>query len=344
MKKGSRKLLSLILVLTMLMTLTVGCGKNTDNSAKPAQEQNEKKMKVALILSGPANDQGWNAIALEGLKAAEKKYNLEVAYTENVNVADSEAAFTDYANQGYDLIIGHGFQYGEPAKRVGENFPKQYFMATEANSKGDNMSSYVMACEQGAYVMGVIAASMTKSGTIGAVGGIEQPSIVKSIEAYKLGAKSVKPDIKILDAYVDSFTDVTAGQAAANSMIDKGADVLYHSANQAGTGVINAAKAAGIYALGDSYDQNSIAPDTVISSTIYNMPQVILTAVKELKEGKFGDSVNNLGMNEGVVDIAPYHSFENKLPEDVKKLVADTVQKIKDGTIKVPIIEKSTKN
>ena len=341
MKKRFRKVLSLLLTLSMIMTLITGCGKSTDNSSKSDPEN--KKMKVALILSGPANDQGWNAIALEGLKAAETKYDLEVAYTENVNIADSEAAFTDYASQGYDLIIGHGFQYGEPAVRVGKNFSELHFMATEANSKGENMSSYVMACEQGGYVMGVLAASISKTGTIGAVGGIEQPSIVKTIEAFKLGAKSVKPDINILDVYIDTFTDVTAGQAAGNSMIDKGADVLYHSANQAGTGVINAAKEAGIYALGDSYDQNSIAPDTVVASTIYNMPQVILLAVQELKDGKFGNSVNNLGMSEGVVDITPYHSFDSKLSDDVKKLVADTVQKIKDGTIKVPIIETPTK-
>ena len=324
------------LLMSMLILLT-GCGGAQETTTK------EQKMKVALLLSGPANDQGWNATALEGLKAAEAKYGLETTYTENVGVADTESAYNDYAARGYDLIIGHGFQFGDPAVRVAEKFPKLHFMATESNSQSPNMASYVMSCEQGGYLMGILSSSMSKTGKIGVIGGIEQPSIVKELEAFKLGAKKMNPNIIVYEIYLNSFTDVSAGKDAALSMIGKGADVLYHVANQAGTGAIKAAEEKGILTCGNSYDQNSIAPNTVMCSTIYNMPTVILTAVEAVKDGTFKGGVTHLGMKEKVVDISSYHSFESKIPDATKKLIEDTKKQIIDGSLTVPVIEKSTK-
>ncbi|MDC7230206.1 MAG: BMP family protein [Sphaerochaetaceae bacterium] len=307
------------------------------------KDESDGKMKVALLLSGPANDQGWNAVAFAGLKEAEEKYNLQTAYSENVGIADGEAAFRDYAAQGYDLVIGHGFQFGEPAVRVSSQFPETKFMAIESNAYSDNAASYVMACEEAGYLMGMLAASMSESGTIGIVGGFEQPSIVKVLEAYKIGAKAVNPSIKVLEAYVSSFTDVALGKEAALSMADQGADVLSHCANQAGTGVIKAAEERGLLATGDSYDQNSIAPDTVMASTIYSVPALVLTAVEKVSTDTYVGGVFNLGMQDGVVDISGYNSFEDTIPQDVKDMVASTRQQILDGSFTVPLIETRTK-
>nr|WP_319473924.1 BMP family protein [uncultured Sphaerochaeta sp.] len=307
------------------------------------KDESDVKMKVALLLSGPANDQGWNAVAFAGLKEAEEKYNLQTAYSENVGIADGEAAFRDYAAQGYDLVIGHGFQFGEPAVRVSAQFPNTKFMAIESNAYSDNAASYVMACEEAGYLMGMLAASLSESGTIGIVGGFEQPSIVKVLEAYKIGAKAVNPSIKVLEAYVSSFTDVALGKEAALSMADQGADVLSHCANQAGTGVIKAAEERGLLATGDSYDQNSIAPDTVVASTIYSVPALVLTAVEKVSTDTYEGGVFNLGMQDGVVDISGYNSFENKIPQDVKDMVASTRKQILDGSFTVPLVETRTK-
>lgn len=340
-----KSLLKLTMVLVCAALFFTGCsaGKEAQQAETPGTEQQDEPLKVALLLSGPANDQGWNAIALAGLQAAEKEYGIETAYMENVDIADTEAAYTDYAAQGYDLVIGHGFQFGDPAVRVSEKFPDTYFMATEAASQSKNMASYVMSCEEGAYLMGVLCSSMSKTGKIGVVGGFEQPSIVKEVEAFKVGAKSVNTNIVVFEAYISSYTDVTAGKAAADSMIDQGADVLYHVANQAGTGVIKAAEENGLLACGNSYDQNSIAPDTVMCSTVYNMPQVILTAVGQVRDGTFGGGIYYLGMDDNVVDIAPYHSFEDKIPAETKDLIAKLKAQILDGSLKVPLIETPTK-
>lgn len=332
-------------------TMLTGCGGASGSAAAPAGSSEgsqasatgDKPLKVALILSGPANDQGWNATALEGLTAAEEEFGIEVAYTENVDIAASEAAYRDFAAQGYDLIIGHGFQFGDPAAKVSADFPDAHFMATESGTQTNNMASYVMSCEQGAYLMGMLCAGMSESGTIGVVGAFEQPSITKELEAFKVGAKEVNPDITVLEIYVNSYVDATLGKEAAMSMIRQNADVLYHVANQAGTGVLTAAQENGILACGNSYDQNSIAPDTIICSTVYNMPTVITTAVGQVQDGTFKGGVYYLGMDAGVVDIAEYHGFEDKIPTALKEQVAAKKQAIMDGSFTVPLIETPTK-
>jgi basic membrane protein A len=317
------------------MLLTAGGAKEAGTSGG--------KLKVALLLSGPANDQGWNAVAYAGLQEAQQKFNIETAYSENVGIADGEAAFRDYAAQGYGLVIGHGFQFGEPAVRISSQFPNTKFMAIESNTYSKNAASYVMACEEAGYLMGMLAGSMSKSGVIGIVGGFEQPSIVKVLEAYKLGAKSVNPSIKVLEAYVSSFTDVALGKEAALSMADQGADVLSHCANQAGTGVIKAAEERGLLSTGDSYDQNSIAPNTVMASTIYSVPALVLTAVEKVLGNAYEGGVFNLGMKDGVVDISGYNSFEAKIPQTVKDAIAAKRNEILGGSFKVPLIETRSK-
>lgn len=301
------------------------------------------KLKVALILSGPANDQGWNAIALEGLVAAEEQFGIETAYMENVDIAATEAAYRDYAAQGYDLIIGHGFQFGDPAAKVSKDFPDAFFMATESASQSENMASYVMSCEQGAYLMGILCASMSKTNIIGVVGAFEQPSITKELEAFKAGAKDTVPGIQVLEIYINSYVDATLGKEAAMSMIRQNADVLYQVANQAGTGVITAAQENGILCCGNSYDQNSIAPETVMCSTVYNMPKVITTAVGAAIDGTYKGGIFYLGMKEGVVDIAGYNGFEDKIPQDVKDNIAAKKDAIIKGEFIVPLIETPTR-
>ncbi len=328
----------MMLGLVLLFIASVVCAGGQQESG----DKEDGPMKVALLLSGPANDQGWNAVALQGLKEAEEKYGLETTYSEQVSIADSEAAYTDYASQGYDLVIGHGYQFGEPAVKVGARFPNTNFMAIEASSKAENVASYVIACEEAGYLMGYLAASMSETGKIGIVGGIEQPSIVKILEAYKLGAEKYDPSIEVYDVYIGSFTDVALGKEAALSMADKGADVLSHAANQAGTGVIKAAQERDLLATGDSWDQNSIAPDTVICSTIYSVPQLVLNAVEKVKNNNFEGGVFYQGMKAGVVDIAPYHDFADKIDEEVKTTISELKKQIIDGSFDVPLIEKPT--
>lgn len=316
-----------VMGLAMAMTAAMVNGVCT----QPVQAADGEGLKVALLLSGAANDQGWNQTAYEGTQKACEKYGYELAYTENLEVADISAAFADYASAGYDVVIGHGYEFGDPALEVAETYPDTKFICTEADASADNVASYVMACEQTAYVEGIIAASTSESGKLGAIGPIPGDSLVKIINGYEDGAKSVNPDIEVQTAWTNSFVDTQLAQEAAKAMIDNGVDVIKHCANACGNGAMTAAVEAGIWCQGDSYDQSSLAPDNILDSAIYNLDVVIDTALGSVADGSFEGDVYNLGMADGAVEVL----LSDNLSDDVKATAQDAIDKIVSGELEV---------
>ena len=316
-----------VMGLAMAMTAAMVNGVCT----QPVQAADGEGLKVALLLSGAANDQGWNQTAYEGTQKACEKYGYELAYTENLEVADISAAFADYASAGYDVVIGHGYEFGDPALEVAETYPDTKFICTEADASADNVASYVMACEQTAYVEGIIAASTSESGKLGAIGPIPGDSLVKIINGYEAGAKSVNPDIEVQTAWTNSFVDTQLAQEAAKAMIDNGVDVIKHCANACGNGAMTAAVEAGIWCQGDSYDQSSLAPDNILDSAIYNLDVVIDTALGSVADGSFEGDVYNLGMADGAVEVL----LSDNLSDDVKATAQDAIDKIVSGELEV---------
>ena len=316
-----------VMGLAMAMTAAMVNGVCT----RPVQAADGEGLKVALLLSGAANDQGWNQTAYEGAQKACEKYGYELAYTENLEVADISAAFADYASAGYDVVIGHGYEFGDPALEVAETYPDTKFICTEADASADNVASYVMACEQTAYVEGIIAASTSESGKLGTIGPIPGDSLVKIINGYEDGAKSVNPDIEVQTAWTNSFVDTQLAQEAAKAMIDNDVDVIKHCANACGNGAMTAAVEAGIWCQGDSYDQSSLAPDNILDSAIYNLDVVIDTALGSVADGSFEGDVYNLGMADGAVEVL----LSDNLSDDVKATAQDAIDKIISGELEV---------
>lgn len=316
-----------VMGLAMAMTAAMVNGVCT----QPVQAADGEGLKVALLLSGAANDQGWNQTAYEGAQKACEKYGYELAYTENLEVADISAAYADYASAGYDVVIGHGYEFGDPALEVAETYPDTKFICTEADASADNVASYVMACEQTAYVEGIIAASTSESGKLGTIGPIPGDSLVKIINGYEDGAKSVNPDIEVQTAWTNSFVDTQLAQEAAKAMIDNGVDVIKHCANACGNGAMTAAVEAGIWCQGDSYDQSSLAPDNILDSAIYNLDVVIDTALGSVADGSFEGDVYNLGMADGAVEVL----LSDNLSDDVKATAQDAIDKIVSGELEV---------
>lgn len=316
-----------VMGLAMAMTAAMVNGVCT----QPVQAADGEGLKVALLLSGAANDQGWNQTAYEGAQKACEKYGYELAYTENLEVADISAAFADYASAGYDVVIGHGYEFGDPALEVAETYPDTKFICTEADASADNVASYVMACEQTAYVEGIIAASTSESGKLGTIGPIPGDSLVKIINGYEDGAKSVNPDIEVQTAWTNSFVDTQLAQEAAKAMIDNDVDVIKHCANACGNGAMTAAVEAGIWCQGDSYDQSSLAPDNILDSAIYNLDVVIDTALGSVADGSFEGDVYNLGMADGAVEVL----LSDNLSDDVKATAQDAIDKIVSGELEV---------
>lgn len=327
-----KKLLIMSLVCALLVSL-VGC---TSGSA------DNDTLKVALCMTGPANDGGWCQTAYDGLVRAQEQYGVEISYTENVQTTEMEAAFTDYASQGYDLVFGLGYQFGDPAQAVAVKYPDTKFIIFEGSVESENVQSCKIANEQSRYLLGFLAAKLSQTGVVGFVAGVEQPSIVKPAEAFKLGAKAANPDVRVLVTYTGSFTDVALGKEAALAMIDQGADVVGHGANTTGSGAIKACEERGVMAMGAAADQNDLAPNTVVCSDVYSFGDVLVYSVGQLAEGKFNGGIANYGFAEGIIKLAPFHSFEDKIPEDIKTALEAEKQAIIDGTLVVPVIETPT--
>lgn len=320
-----KKLISIGATMVMTMSMVTGV------CAQPVQAAEGEGLKVALLLSGAANDQGWNQTAYEGAQKACEKYGCELAYTENLGAADIAAAFADYAGAGYDVVIGHGYEFGDPALEVAETYPDTKFICTEADATADNVASYVMACEQTAYVEGIIAANVTESGKLGAIGPIPGDSLVKIINGYEDGAKSVNPDIEVQTAWTNSFVDTQLAQEAAKAMIENGVDVIKHNANACGNGAIAAAVEGGIWCQGDSYDQSSLAPENILDSAIYNLDVVIDIALGSVVDDTFTGEVYNLGMADGAVEVL----LSDNLTDEVKEIAQTAIDQIISGELEV---------
>src|SRR5215204_6982350 len=201
-----------------------------------------KHLKIALLTDALFSDAGWGAFAYNAGQAIKTKYSHEFEFKDNVAIPDIEATLRDYADKGYDLIIAHGFEWGEPAIKVGKDYPNTKFVVFTGLAKSTNVASIFPMQQEATYLLGALAAMMSKTGVIGFVGGERYPNLVNIYEGYKQGAKDINPDIQVLATYLDDWDNPAKGRQAALSQINNGADLLLHVADTSGHGVIQAAK------------------------------------------------------------------------------------------------------
>ncbi len=313
----------------------------------PTQDQstadNGKKLKIAFLTDGLFSDAGWGAFGYNAAQALQGKYSYIVELKENVPIPKIEETLRDHAKAGYDLIISHGFEWGKPAVSVGKDYPAAKFVIFTGLVNSSNVASIYPMQQEGTYVLGALAATMSKTGTIGFVGGERYPNLINIYEGYRQGAQDVNPSVKILVTYLDDWDNSTKGKKAAISQIDSGADFLLHVADTSGQGVIEAAKERGIYAFGAISDQNKLAPDTVLTSFVLDAEKAFDQVIKLVKTGNFSGQIFKPGLEskkgssgEGIVYIAPFHNLDHNVPENVKLWFEQLKEDIVNGKIKVP--------
>jgi basic membrane protein A len=303
-------------------------------SSRPlAQADPHRPLKVALVLPGPVSDGTFNSAAAKGMKAAQAKYpNITVSIRENTGMAQSEAALFEYASNGYDVVIGHGFQFAEGAKKIHNQFPKTWFIINTAKiAEAPNLASFDNRWGDVGYVAGAIAGIMTKTGTIGAVGGIPVPVIQEYNEGFERGAKRTRPDSKALSAYVGSFSDVAKGKEMTLALIEKGADVVTATGNESVIGTLEAAKDKGVLMIGTAFDSASFGPDTVVTTALVNFDVNIDLAVGKILDGSIKPESYVLGFNENGIGLAGYGKFDDKISSADKAKVQAIVEEIKAG-------------
>ncbi|MFQ5912139.1 MAG: BMP family protein [Nitrospinota bacterium] len=298
------------------------------------------QLKVAALLSGPITDASWNAAAYEGLKLAQKKHGIQFVYSETVKVADAEAAFRDYAAKGYQLVIGHSFPFGAMALKVAKDFPNTKFTATTSNVSAPNLASFDQKQHEPCFLAGVLAGLMTKNNVLGAIGGFNFPAIIRQVEAFRVGARLVNPKVRVFDTYISSWIDAGKAKEAALAQIDNGGDVIFSVTDIAGSGAIKAAQERKVWAIGSSNDQNSLAPDTVLTSALYDIPMLIDKMVEVVVKGSFEGKVYKLGMADGIGRLAPYHATAKAIPDKVKARIRELAKEIAKGKLVVPELTK----
>jgi len=345
------------LVLAMaVFTATVigGCGGKTaeqpKNGAKQeagaGQQTAAKKLKVAMLLPGTINDSGWNAAAYEGLMLVKEKRGAEIAYREYVSQSDQEEAFRAYASAGYDIIFGHGFEFGDAAKKVAKDFPKTVFVVTSSNIfQAPNVASVEISNKEVGFLGGIVAGLVTKSNKVGYVGGMSIPSIIDARDGYIAGAKLVNPDVKVLDSFTGNFDDAAKAREMAVALVNQGADVVMQNADQAGLGVIQAGKDKNVLVIGAGKDQSNLAPDNVLVSSMYGVPVGVAYIVDLFINGKFEPKAYSVGIKEGATGLIWNEKLAAKVvkPEAKGKIEA-IIADLKTGKINLDELIAKNKN
>ncbi|MGE5346010.1 MAG: BMP family protein [Acidithiobacillales bacterium] len=291
--------------------------------------------RVALLTPGPISDAGWNAGAYEGLKAIEKELGAHVSHVQVGSPSEFEEQFRSYAARGYDLCIGHGFEFQDAAARVAALYPMTVFVTTSGSRTGPNLAPIVFELEQATYLCGLVAGRMSKTGKAGMVGGVELPSIKSTFLAFAGGMKDVRPDADVRTVFTGSFEDVAAAKAAALALVDQGCDFLFQNADNAALGVFSAAADRRIRVFGSNRDQNALSP-AILASAVIDMPRAFVETARRVKEGHFDGRPLRYGLASGVVSFVWSPTQVGTVPPAVVEEVARVTGEIESGARKVP--------
>jgi basic membrane protein A len=297
--------------------------------------------RVALIMPSAITDLAWSQSMYDGLVRMQAQLGgedaLEIAYTEGMfDVTAAAQAMRDYAEDGYDLVIAHGTQYGTSLFELAADYPETAFAWGTATDVGaeqglTNVFAYEARAEQGGYINGVMAGLLTESGTVGIVGPVAAGDALLYINGFQQGVMAANPDAEILLAYTESFGDTAKAAEVAQTQIGAGADVLTGSAQQV-VGAIDAIEAAGGYWFGTQSDQSGSWPETVVASQVFNWTPVVGRMIEHTLYNRLGGQAYELSLTNGGLEII-YGGVD--VPEDVRAAADAAIASIQAGEITV---------
>lgn len=344
----SRNLTLKALSVVMALGILAGCGGTKATDPKPAAPSEPNKPAAVAFKAGMVSDTGglkdhsFNESAFNGLEKLKTEIGAEIKGVESHRQEEYEPNMQTLIDAKFDIVWGIGFLMGDATGAQSQKNPKQKFGLIDSTPSvggkeiaAPNVASVLFKEEEGSFLMGVIAAKTTKTKKVGFVGGMDIPVIHHFEAGFKAGVLSVDPTVQVKTVYTGSFVDPALGKNTALAMINDGADVIFHAAGGTGDGAIEAAASKKVFAIGVDKDQNSLAPDTVISSMMKRVDQATYMVSKTVKEGNFKAGVTALGLKEDGVGYAPTTKWD-KMPADTKALVDKYADAIKSGKVVVP--------
>jgi basic membrane protein A len=296
--------------------------------------------RVAVVMPSAINDLAFSQSMFDALTAIQSERgadNFEFAYTDNTFVVeDAAAAIRDYASEGYDLVIAHGSQYGASLQEIAPDFPDTSFAwGTAGDTFGiPNVYAYEANSQEGGYVNGVLAASLSGSGTIGVVGPIEVGDAQLYVDGFIAGAKATDPNIQVNVNYIGSFSDVALASEAAQTHADAGADILTGTAQMV-VGAIGVAEERGILWFGTQANQSSLAPSIVVASQVYDWTVVLDQILDNIQNGTLGGQAYTITLENNGLLIEYNPNYD--LMADVVDAGTAAIDGIKDGSITIDL-------
>lgn len=282
--------------------------------------------KVAALFPGLVDDQSWNQAGFTGLKRAETESGATIAYTEKVTQDQQVEVFRNYAQDGSQVIIGHGGEYMDAALQVAEEFPDVQFVVTNGNKSAANVTSLALSYGDMGYLSGVLACSVTESNKIGVVIGETIPIANDAAKGWENGCKRVNPDGKITTSVTGDWADVDKAREAALALIADDADVVGHVLDAADAGVFAAAEDEGVKAIGLYGDQSKLGPESHIGAATADASLVVFNAATGTLDGQ----AHTEGVKEGVVGFG---AFADSVPQEVQDAVKEAEEALKSGEV-----------
>jgi basic membrane lipoprotein Med (substrate-binding protein (PBP1-ABC) superfamily) len=255
-----------------------------------------------------------------------------VSHIQTKTPADFEENFREYGARGFSLVFGHGFEFQDAAKRVAPQFPRTTYVTTSSTSVGPNLAGISFSFADASYLAGMLAAAMSQSGVLGVIGGTELPPVKESFVAFERGARSVRPNARLLTAYIGNWDDVSAGKEQAMAQVARGADVIFQNADAAGLGVFQAARErSGVYVIGSNSNQNGVAPTVTLGSVVIDLPHAFLLVAQEVKTGAFRPRVVTFPSASGVVQLVLNPALLAKIPSRARAQLDSVRSKMNAG-------------
>ncbi|CAJ0776983.1 Purine-binding protein [Ralstonia condita] len=321
-----------------------GCGKSNDGAgdktaapaassapAATAPAPANEPLKVAFVYVGPVGDAGWTYAHDAGRKEVEAKFGNKVktTYVESVpeSAADAERVFRDLATQGNKVIFGTSFGFMESMLKVAKEFPDVKFEHATGFKTADNLGQYDVRTYEGAYLAGVVAGKMSKSGKLGVVGSVPIPEVIRNIDSFTLGARSVNPKATTRVVWVNKWFDPGKEREAATTLIGQGVDVLMQNTDSAA--VVQTAQEKGVYAIGWDSDMSKFGEKAHLAASMNKWGVYYTKVVGDVLDNKWKPETVWWGLKEGAIDLGAYNAV---VPEDVKALVETRKKGIIDGS------------
>src|SRR5574343_38014 len=333
---SKRSAIKMVALTAVAAAALVGCGKKEEApkaEAPAAAPAKAEPLKIAFAYVGPVGDGVWTFAHDNGRQAVEKEFGdkVKTSFVENVpESADAERVLRDLAGQGNKLIFGTTFGYMEPMLKVAPDFKDVKFEHATGYKTAENMRIYDSRTYEGAYMAGVIASSMTKSNTLGVVGSIPIPEVIRNINSFTLGAQSVNPKIKTKVVWVNGWFDPPKETEGAQSLINQGADVLFQNTDSAA--VLQTAEKAGKYAFGWDSNMSHFGPKAHLASAVINWGPYYIKDTKEALEGTWSTGGVWWGVKEGAIDLV---AMSDAVPAEVKTKVETIKAGLKDGSFTI---------